>query len=83
MKMIRRRLSELEKTRPRKTGPDIRGMVRALSVDDARYCLWVMKWANHGEIYEHYPAPDNATPSTEDIARVNELLPDLHLIGCK
>ena len=79
MKAINRRLCKLEKARPRASGLDIRGMVRALSLDEARYCLWVMKWVNHSEIYKDYAASGSGIPTKDDVKRVNEMLPCLCL----
>ena len=85
MKELLSRLRKLEKLSP-KPKPDIllfdeaiRAQASRLTADEARFCLWVIRYVNDDEIYEGYDPPDHRTPNGSDVARANELLPDLQL----
>ena len=85
MKELLSRLRKLEKLSP-KPKPDIllfdeavREQARRLNAEEARFCLWTIRYVNDDEIYEGFEPSDHRTPNGSDIARANELLPDLCL----
>ena len=81
MKTIENRLKALEKKRTQhKDDLIIREMVSKLTLEQARFCLWVTEWVNHNELYNEYIEyykPDHTTPTKKDIEEANKLLPGL------
>ena len=74
MRNIQSRLQKLEQDRPEEIdNARIRDIVRSLTLEEARFCLWVLRWEDWEDEDSESPS-DHPKPTKADIRRFNKLL---------